>query len=306
MILNYIKINHITKYTNNWCPMAINLLYQDLVHNICFHLNPKEVRALKDTCQHLYYIVNLFEDELQVKYLYSLKNNHQRDKNLKILFEGREWIKNNNPGWHGNFIFRWYCKYGYTKEVMGMLKDERVDPTDDGDIALCLAAKRSQYQVVKILLTDGRADPRTPIYNNQKVRKFLFEKGDVEMIKILILDERIELSAQYNILIVCACLYGLLEIVNILLEDPKVDPSAERNKPIILAARKCHGKIVERLLKDKRVDPAVDGNKIIRRAANCHYLSIVEMLLKDKRVVQTLNIDTIMEFQRMIYHRYHI
>src|SRR3989304_2972515 len=60
---------------------------------------------------------------------------------------------------------------------------------------------------------------------------------------------------------------GDSEIVELLLADPRVDPSAVNNWTIRFASENGHDKVVELLLADPRVDPSADNNFAIRIAS---------------------------------------
>ena len=54
-----------------------------------------------------------------------------------------------------------------------------------------------------------------------------------------------------------------VEVVELLLKDERVNPAAEDDYAIGVAAKNGHEKVVELLLKDKRVDPAAKNKPII-------------------------------------------
>src|SRR3989304_5945772 len=66
----------------------------------------------------------------------------------------------------------------------------------------------------------------------------------------------------------CACKYDQIEVVKLLLQDPKVDPSDQNNYAIRLASRKGHVEVVKLLLQDSRVNPSDHNNEAIGRASN--------------------------------------
>ena len=76
--------------------------------------------------------------------------------------------------------------------------------------------------------------------------------------------------------------------VKSLLNDKRIDPSYDNNFAIQLASQNGHIDIVKLLLKDKRVDPSHDNNYIIRFAYNEGYLDIVNLLWQDQRVKNSL------------------
>jgi ankyrin repeat protein len=59
---------------------------------------------------------------------------------------------------------------------------------------------------------------------------------------------------------------GHLEIVQLLLADDRVDPSANDNYPIRIALENGHLQIVQLLLADRRVDPSALDNYAVQLA----------------------------------------
>ena len=82
-----------------------------------------------------------------------------------------------------------------------------------------------------------------------------------------------------------SCKYGNLESVKRLLKDPRVDPSATNNYAIIWASVANHYEIVKLLLKDPRVDPRA----AIGAASRNGHLETVKLLLEDPRVDPRVN-----------------
>ena len=80
---------------------------------------------------------------------------------------------------------------------------------------------------------------------------------------------------------------GQLEVVKALLEDKRVDPSDDKNLAIQRASSCGHLEVVKALRKDKRVDPSDDNNLAIRWASKNGRVEVVKLLLKDHRVYYT-------------------
>jgi ankyrin repeat protein len=60
-----------------------------------------------------------------------------------------------------------------------------------------------------------------------------------------------------------ACKFGYINIVKLLLLDDRVDPGANDNCAIRLASKNGHLEIVKLLLSDEQVDPSADNNYAI-------------------------------------------
>ena len=62
-----------------------------------------------------------------------------------------------------------------------------------------------------------------------------------------------------------------VEVVKLLLADERVDPAAKNNAAFRLAVFKGNEKVVKLLLADRRVDPSADNNYAIRTASYLGY-----------------------------------
>src|SRR5690349_2933275 len=71
--------------------------------------------------------------------------------------------------------------------------------------------------------------------------------GNLEIIKLLLNEKRVDPSADNNDAIRIACMNGYLDIVKLLLDDERVDPSANNNFAIIYACKNGHFDIVKLL-----------------------------------------------------------
>ena len=75
--------------------------------------------------------------------------------------------------------------------------------------------------------------------------------------------ERTSDSPLYNTAFKRACQYGDLETVKVLLSDKRVDPGDCNNESIRVASQNGHLEIVKLLLQDKRVNPS-DQSEIVK------------------------------------------
>ena len=93
--------------------------------------------------------------------------------------------------------------------------------------------------------------------------------------------------------IVTAASIGHINIVDLLLKDDRVNPSAQCNNAIVLAAYNGHIEIVKLLLTNNRIDPSDGNNQTIHWADFYNKIgktNIVKLLLTDIRVVNKLSI----------------
>lgn len=76
--------------------------------------------------------------------------------------------------------------------------------------------------------------------------------------------------------------------VKLLLKDERVDPSNKDNYAILLASKNGYYNIVKLLLKDKRVDPSDLNNLAIQYASQNRHFEVVDFLWNDKRIKNSL------------------
>jgi ankyrin repeat protein len=150
---------------------------------------------------------------------------------------------------------------------------EQVEPDLDG--ALIAAASSGFTDAVKLLLLDDRVDPSA---QNNEALLWASQEGYLEIVKILLSDDRVDPSAEDNGALCFAAERGQLEIVKILLSDDRVDPSAEDNGALCFAAERGHLEIVKILLADDRVDPSARNNEALFDASSNGHLEIVKLL----------------------------
>lgn len=105
--------------------------------------------------------------------------------------------------------------------------------------------------------------------------------GHLQMVNLLLKDERINPQSGGNFPIAISAEYGHLSVVDRLLQDPRVDPSVFENSTIIITSQNGHIDVVRRLLLDPRVNPGIGS---IRRASENGHLEIVKLLLQDSRI----------------------
>lgn len=137
-------------------------------------------------------------------------------------------------------------------------------------------------EVVKTIMLGTDTDV-TEILNNMFVELIEFGRH-LEIIKMLLLDSRVNPVVNDNRAIIFASKNGHTDIVALLLSDSRINPGVRRNAPIGFAAKNGHTAVVELLLKDPRVDPADDSNYALVEASKFGHLETVKILLQDPRI----------------------
>jgi len=108
--------------------------------------------------------------------------------------------------------------------------------------------------------------------------------GYHNLVKELVKDPRVDVSARNCYVLRWACKEGLLEVVKQVLKDKRVDPTCDENSALILASSFGHHEIVSHLLDDGRADPSVFENIALKWSSTLGHLAVVKELLKDNKV----------------------
>ena len=123
-----------------------------------------------------------------------------------------------------------------------------------------------------------------PSFNDDAVLKFASQKGIVDVVKVLLSDERMDLTANGNNALMLAITKNHENVGNVLLNDPlhRVVPT---NDTLYLAIKHNSLTIVHVLLADPRVDPTADYNRAIKLAIENGFIDVMERLLQDPRII---------------------
>lgn len=127
-------------------------------------------------------------------------------------------------------------------------------------------------------------------YSKEEVSVWRFTKycrvGDVENVKEMLKNPDLYLGFTfvYGNPLSIACEYNQIEVVKLLLQDQRIKPHWHSNAPIQIASQHGNLEIVRLLLQHPRVDPSDDKNLAIKIAHDRNHLQIVLLLLQDSRV----------------------
>ena len=97
-----------------------------------------------------------------------------------------------------------------------------------------------------------------------------------------------------------AVLDNNIELVKMLLTDDRVDPSYDDNILLTIAANYGHIEIIKLLLADDRVDPAKHASKITWMATMNGKIDALKLLMSDDRVKCKLTADELAEYRKLI------
>jgi ankyrin repeat protein len=157
------------------------------------------------------------------------------------------------------------CCAGYPKSLLLLLRDGRVDLTDNRIIPTA----RDCSECIEILLADGRADPTA------QDNTALMEAMNPRTIQLLLADPRIDPAIDDNRAIRN---FRNQWVTEKLLEDPRVDPSANGSEALTNASSRCVSS-VRRLLEDSRVDPTANNYRAIRTSVEWERVDIFTELV---------------------------
>jgi ankyrin repeat protein len=132
--------------------------------------------------------------------------------------------------------------------VQILLKDKRVDPSDEDNSSIKLACTFGHYDVAKALLSDPRVCSIFQIidYNKPKEPNYTFHYSHI----------KVDPSSEGDFALRRSAENGYHKIIKILLKDPRVDASISDDYALKRACRNGHVEVVRVLLTDKRVNPS--------------------------------------------------
>ena len=152
--------------------------------------------------------------------------------------------------------------------------------------------------VVKLLLTDGRAGPAA---NNSLAIQLSSQEG-TEVVKLLLVDGRVDPAADNNHAIQLSSQEGHIDVVQLLVDGhvdrrrQLCDPIEQRrgtqewcscclpmDEPTPQPGKTMLG-VVKLLLADGRADPTADDNAAIRLSSQNGHTDVVKLLLGDRRL----------------------
>ena len=271
----------------------------------------------------------LYEDSWKIMYEKVIRN--RKDFCEMVGFDYTEIVngmmkRGKDPSVFGNFPLHLACQQGFDDIVKLFLADYRIN-FDKGSV-ISVASKYGRLSAVKLLLEDGRDNPRTrdneaivescrnnhveivklllkdprinPFDQANEAFKTVCARGYTQLAKLLLEDSRVDPSDQDDQAFRFACHFGKSEIVELLLRDKRIDPACYDNMNFGMAATNGHFEIVKILLQDSRVDPAFDCDKILTISASMGYRDVVELILEDPRINGRISEENLEKYERLL------
>jgi ankyrin repeat protein len=152
-------------------------------------------------------------------------------------------------------------KVGLEKEIIKLIKDNKLDPGQKNSIVFVWAVEFGRDKLVDVLLKDKRVQPEKEEESVAEALSIAIARGNNKLVNTLLQDKRINPGADYNRAIKVASQFGNKEAVELLLKDKRVDPSQE-DFALQQAYENGHNEIVALLLKDKRVSSKLSETEL--------------------------------------------
>lgn len=159
-------------------------------------------------------------------------------------------------------LTRWSIMNGYIQIL------ELIPPSPDNIVhSVSLAQQYKKSDIVKFLIQD--------LTDNQIQKLFLDSciKDNIQLVKLLIADPRVDPSAKDNVALGSAVYEHKEELVQVLLSDPRVIPTSK------MLTRLKNINIVKMLLAHPNVDPSYENYSAIREACQSKLPYLVKIYL---------------------------
>jgi len=159
-------------------------------------------------------------------------------------------------------------KVGLEKEIIKLIKDNKLDPSQKNSIVFVWAVGFGRDKLVDVLLKDKRVQPEKEEESVAEALSIAIARGNNKLVNTLLTDKRINPGADYNRAIKVASQFGNKEAVELLIKDKRVDPSQEdlttskSNFALQQAYENGHTEIISLLLKDKRVSSKLSETEL--------------------------------------------
>lgn len=207
---------------------------------------------------------------------------------LDLLLKLPPW-KNVRPNARDNSPIWAAVQLSNVDSVRLLLNSKRVDPS--GAKVIIEAGKQGNVEIIQLLAMDTRVNLSTQ--DNTPI-KFAIQNAHYEAVLMLL---KLGVNPTFDMLISTIdnlqrddLPYEVREYSQILvalLQDGRIDPTSNNNEALFSSLTSAS--VLDILLRDKRVDPSAQDNYAIKFAVQTDLLDIVEVLLADSRVDPSVN-----------------
>lgn len=185
-------------------------------------------------------------------------------------------------------------KYKRSDIINQLLNENKVNLND-----LFMAATATRrLDIIEPLIQNQQIGPQ--LINQALID--VSDAGRVDIVDALLQDKRIDPNAVVDKTTALgrASMHEWEPIIERLLLDPRVNPSANENEAFELASINGRLNIVNRLLQNPKIDPTTHNNYSIKRASQLGHVGVVKRLLSDQRVRNTLLPEEISQYTDQI------
>lgn len=181
--------------------------------------------------------------------LEGVKVNIKKGGNPNAVVNSRHSSENCTP-------FEIACWYGQFEIVKYLVESVGVDPAFRDSKCITYAARGNNLELIKYL--ESKGDVNMNRCEDLAIVRSV-ECDSIDVFNYMYHVHDADPAAHNNHCIKLACLNGNLELVNILLRDDRVNPSSDGNVPIRRAIKAKRFDIVETLIKSKNFTPLFDS-----------------------------------------------
>lgn len=183
----------------------------------------------------------------------------------------------------------------YVEIVRLLLKRPDVDPTL-GNILSAASRHGYNYEIVRVLLEDGRANP---MKDDGQALFSAVEHGREKNLALLLADSRVDPTVGDGALLTHAVNHRQAACVRLLLKDGRVDPNSQGGAALISAIQGGQTEIAILLLSDERTDTSRDDNSALTEAIQASDAEVVDKLLDNPSVFEELSQDDLLLAQEV-------
>jgi hypothetical protein len=186
---------------------------------------------------------------------------------------------------NGSHIVFLAAKHGHLSLVQYFVALPRIDFL--GDNPLIPACEFGHYEIVEILYKKG-VDPSRDICLGIRLA---IQNGYLDIVKLLLMDERIDITCRNNYALKKACEGGHYEVLKHILNNNKsADASVDNNHLLLIACQNNFEKIVKLLFTYPKVKVPVNGRLALQICGKGGSINILKMLLADVEMEPTREI----------------
>jgi ankyrin repeat protein len=258
-------IDNIQKETSDKSTKSLNLIFRDLIREEV-HLEVIELLVQNIQIDLSY---KIYEDQC----IFHWACHRGYCKLVEILLQNSRI----DPSSLDNLAIQLAIQENHIETVKLLLLDTRIDPSSSDNFCLRISSISGYYEILELLLDHPKINPK-----NISTIQLASQEGHIDIVKLLLSDLRADPSIGNNCSLRIALQKGHFEIAELLLQQPMVSLS---NCPMISGLpHNDHSQIIEYLINNKKIDISCLDNSLICDALREGHYDIVKALLCDPRI----------------------